>query len=207
MPTNSYKVVAFDCDGVMFNTQKANDAYYNSILDFVKMPPMTSEQSAYAHMHTVEEALNHLISVPDIRKKAEKYRRKMTYLPFMKLMAIEPHLKQLLDKVRPAYSTAIATNRTDTIQRVLLNHGLTEDFDLVVSALDVKNPKPFPDQLLKILTHFGIKASQMLYIGDSKLDELAATAAKVSFVAFDNPELKADYHINSLKELEAILGL
>ena len=207
MSSNTYKVIAFDCDGVMFDTKKANVAYYNSILDFVKMPPMTAEQAQYAHMHTVDEALDHLIKAPDIRSKVEKYRQQMNYLPFMKLMVIEPYLKQLLDKIRPVYSTAIATNRTDTIRRVLSDFGLTDGFDLVVSALEVKHPKPFPDQLLKIEMHFGIKASQMLYIGDSKLDELAAKAAQVPFVAFNNPQLTADYHIRNLKEIESILGL
>jgi phosphoglycolate phosphatase len=207
MSSNSYKVIAFDCDGVMFDTQKANEVYYNTILDFVEMSPMTTEQAQYAHMHTVDEALDHLIKAPDIRSKAEKYRRQMNYLPFMKLMVIEPYLKQLLDKIRPVYSTAIATNRTDTIRRVLSDFGLTDGFDLVVSALEVKHPKPFPDQLLKIEMHFGIKASQMLYIGDSKLDELAAKAAQVPFVAFNNPQLTADYHIRNLKEIESILGL
>lgn len=207
MLVNPYKVVAFDCDGVMFDTKNANDAYYNNILNFFNMSPMTAEQAAYAHMHTVEEALNHLFSEPDIRSKAEEYRKEMAYLPFMKLMVIEPYLKQLLARLRPAYSTAIATNRTNSIQKVLLDHGLRHDFDLVVSALDVDNPKPFPDQLLKIVMHFQIKTSQMLYIGDSKLDELAAEAAQVPFAAFGNPTLNADYHVNSLKEIEAILGL
>ena len=207
MSSNTYKVIAFDCDGVMFDTKKANVAYYNSILDFVKMPPMTAEQAQYAHMHTVDEALDHLIKAPDIRSKVEKYRQQMNYLPFMKLMVIEPYLKQLLDTIRPVYSTAIATNRTDTIRRVLLDHDLTDSFDIVVSALDVKHPKPFPDQLLKIKMHFGIKTSQMLYIGDSNLDELAAKGAQVPFVAFNNSQLAADYHIRNLKEIESILGL
>jgi phosphoglycolate phosphatase-like HAD superfamily hydrolase len=204
---DSYKVVTFDCDGVMFDTQKANDAYYNSILNFFNMPPMTADEAAYAHMHTVEEALNYLFNEPDIRSKAKKYCKEMSYQSFMKLMIIEPNLKQLLAKLRPTYFTAIATNRTNTIQRVLLEHGLTHYFDLVVSALDVTNPKPSPDQLLKILMHFEINTSQMLYIGDSKLDELAAKAAQVPFAAFDNTTLNADYHVNNLKEIEAILGL
>ena len=32
------KVVAFDCDGVMFDTTKANIAYYNQILDHFDRP-------------------------------------------------------------------------------------------------------------------------------------------------------------------------
>ncbi|MGD9213103.1 MAG: HAD family hydrolase [Desulfobacteraceae bacterium] len=207
MPENGYKVIAFDCDGVMFDTKFANESYYNSILTYLHLPPMTKEQAAYSHMHTVEEALSHIISDPNLRIKANEYRKEMTYLPFMKLMVIEPHLKPLLNKIRPSRFTAIATNRTDTMQRVLLDHGLTDHFDLVISASDVKNPKPSPDQLHKILEHFDITPSQMLYIGDSRLDELAATAAHVPFVAYDNSNLTADYHIKTLYEIEEILNL
>jgi phosphoglycolate phosphatase-like HAD superfamily hydrolase len=41
----------------------------------------------------------------------------------------------------------------------------------------VENPKPSPDQLIKILEHFNIEPYQLIYIGDSKLDEIAAKAA------------------------------
>ena len=90
---------------------------------------------------------------------------------------------------------------------VLVEHGLERCFDIVVSALDVKNPKPHPDLLLKILEHFGIKPSQAIYVGDSVLDEMAAKAAGVPLVAYNNKDLSADYHIINLKELEAMLTL
>ena len=55
------KVVAFDCDGVMFDSQNANRAYYDHLLDRFGLPPMTPEQLAYVHMHTVDESLAFLM--------------------------------------------------------------------------------------------------------------------------------------------------
>ncbi|MDL1964460.1 MAG: HAD family hydrolase, partial [Deltaproteobacteria bacterium] len=95
--------------------------------------------------------------------------------------------------------------RTDTMKKVLIEHDLEEYFDLVVSALDVENPKPGPDQLIKILEHFNIEPGQLIYIGDSKLDELAAKAAGIPLIAYKNTSLSAALYINSLKELENIL--
>jgi phosphoglycolate phosphatase-like HAD superfamily hydrolase len=40
-----------------------------------------------------------------------------------------------------------------------------------------------------------------MYIGDSILDQQAARAAGTQFVAFGNPDLEADRHITSFKEL------
>jgi FMN phosphatase YigB (HAD superfamily) len=42
-------------------------------------------------------------------------------------------------------------------------------------------------------------------VGDSVLDEMAARAAGISLVAFNNKDLSADYHITNLKELEEML--
>ena len=199
------KVVIFDCDGVMFDTAKANTAYYNSVLRHFGKSDMTSEQFAYSHMHTADVAMAYLFDDEKMLEAAQTYRKNMSYLPFLKYMEIEPYLKPLLKRLRPKYKTAVATNRTDTMKRVLIEHKLKDYFDLVVSALDVKRPKPHPEQLFKILEHFKIKPYNAIYIGDSKLDEIAAKAAEITLIAYKNRSISADYYIDSLKEIEDIL--
>ena len=201
------QAVVFDCDGVMFDTTGANTAYYNHLLNRFGLPDMTPEQFAYTHMHTVEEALEFLFEDERLLQKAREYRLQMSYLPFLSAMEIEPDLKPLLRRLKPGYKTAVATNRTDTMNRVLKTHGLDADFDLVVTALDVSRPKPFPDQLIKVFEHFNLDAHQMLYIGDSELDAAAAHSARVPFAAYANRNLTADFHIERLKEIEEILKL
>ena len=122
-------------------------------------------------------------------------------------MEIEPNLVALLEKLKPVFHTAVATNRSNTMDAVLTEHGLTSFFDLVVTALDVINPKPAPDPLIKVSNHFSVSPGHVFYIGDSKLDEEASLDAGVVFAAYRNPDLKADYHIDHLKELEEILLL
>jgi len=156
-------------------------------------------------MHTADKAIAKLFGDEKSIEAAQIYRKQMSYIPFLKYMEIEPYLKPLLKKLRPKYKTAVATNRTDTMQRVLIDHNLEEYFDIVVSALDVENPKPSPDQLIKILEYFNIQPDQLIYIGDSRLDEIAAKAASIPLIAYKNSSLTADYYINSLKELENIL--
>ncbi len=206
MNSSRFEAVIFDCDGVMFDTTKANTAYYNHILDHFGKPEMTPEQFAYAHMHTVDEALVHLFGDEAERAAAFAFRSQMSYLPFLRFMRIEPDLMSLLAYLRPAFRTAIATNRTDTMQRVLQSNDLTAAFDLVVTALDVAKPKPYPDQLNKILTHFNLKPKQAVYIGDSEVDAAAADAAGVPFAAYANRKLDARYHISRLRQVKDILN-
>ena len=200
-------VVAFDCDGVMFDSSLANRAYYDDVLRHIGLPEMTSEQFDYAHMHTVDETLRFLIKDPNLLETANRYRRQRSYLPFIRHMVPEPGLKSLLPKLRKHFKTAIATNRTDTMARVLLEHELDGLFDLVVTAMDVRTPKPHPEQLLAVLNHFNIAPEQMIYIGDSQLDEQASRAAGVPFVAFQNRALTADVHIETLSQIASILAL
>ncbi len=199
------KGVAFDCDGVMFDTRTANRAYYNKVLGHFGKPPMTEEQFAYVHMHTVDESISQLFGNKESYEAAQAYRRRMSYLPFLEYMEIEPYLESLLEKLRPNFKTAIATNRSDTMMPLLVAHDLERFFDLVVRSLDVKRPKPFPDSLNMILDHFKVLPQEMIYVGDSELDESAAAAAGIPFVAYRNSSLRAKFHIMSLNEINTIL--
>ena len=199
------KVVIFDCDGVMFDSKKANEAYYNHILEHFGKPQMDSEQSEYVHTHTAEQSVVYLFRDDPQLEQALAYRRQINYFPFIPMMQMEPYLKGFLDYLRPTYKTAISTNRSDTMGRVLEHHGLEGCFDIVVSSLDVKRPKPDPESLIRILDHFGLSPEQAIYIGDSEIDELAAKAAAIPLVAYKNRSLSAAYHVEHFKEIEVLL--
>lgn len=201
------KVVAFDCDGVMFDSREANRAYYNHLLDHFNLPRMTAEQLDYAHMHTADEALRLLFSDEATREAAQAYRQRLGYQPFLKFMRMEPGLVPLLNSLRPRFKTAVATNRTDTMAHVLTQNRIDHLFDLVVCALDVRFPKPHPEALQKVAGYFAVTPEEVLYVGDSPIDEAAARAAGSPFVAYRNPALIADHHIRKLTEISDLLGL
>ena len=203
----NFKVVAFDCDGVLFDTEQANRVYYSNILQHFGRPAVTEEQFAYVHMHTISESLSYLFPDKKTLAAAHLFRETVDYQKYLSYLTVEPHLVSLLQKLKPNFKTAIATNRTDTMNRLLAAFDLEGDFDLIVTASDVKRPKPHPDVLLKISDHFNIPPDQVIYIGDSRLDELAARSAGMPLVAYRNPELSAEYYVNNLSEIEGLLGV
>lgn len=202
---NGIQVVVFDCDGVLFDSVKANTAYYNRILNRFGRPPMNDAETVQAQMQTADEVIAMLFSDPRAFKAAQDFRAEMGYEPFIELMEMAPDLKPVLSRLRKRFRTAIATNRADTMARVLSVFELSADFDLVVTSLDVERPKPHPDELLKVLDHFGVGPETALYVGDSPIDQEAARAAGMIFVAFANPALDADHHITRMDQLEPIL--
>jgi HAD superfamily hydrolase (TIGR01509 family) len=201
------QVVIFDCDGVMFDTAGVNRAYYNRLLSQFGLPAMSDLQFEYVHMHTVDEAVAHLFADEQTRKAAHAFRATLDYRPFLDHLVIEPGLKPLLRRLRTVCKTAVATNRTDTMNSLLSAYGLADSFDMVVRACDVANPKPHPEPLQRILDALGLSPGEAVYVGDSRLDELAASAAGIPFIAYRNPELHALRHIRHLSEMEALFDL
>lgn len=191
----------------MFDSQEANRSYYDHLLDHFQLPAMTPDQLDFVHMHTVAESLAFLIQDEATCNAAHDYRKQLGYIPFLKYMQMEPGLVPLLKQLRPRFKTAVATNRTDTMDHVLANNHIDHLFDLVVCALDVKYPKPHPEALIKVIGHFAVSPAEVIYVGDSQVDEMAAAAAGVPFVAYRNSALTAIHHIRSLAEVAKIVGL
>jgi len=201
---SAIRIVTFDCDGVLFDTDDANRAYYNRILLNMGLPEMTDTQFNYVQMHTVHDSLAFLCGEAGL-SRAQELRKELGYGPFIRHMKKAPGLDDLLDRFCNRVHTAIATNRSNTMNRVLAEHGLADRFEMVVTALDVMRPKPAPEQLLKILDHFGAVPAEMVYIGDSELDERAAALAQVPFIAYNNPALKADFYAPDMRTVGTIL--
>lgn len=199
------KLVAFDCDGVLFDSRQANISFYNAILEHFGLPPMEPMAVDYVHMHTVGESLAYLFPGQAQLQAAQDYTRTLDYGPYIPMMVEEPHLREFLQFLRPSYYRALATNRTTTTHRVLRYHGLEDQFDLVVSAQDVSRPKPHPEAFWRILGHFGLTPSEALYIGDSSVDQDFSRNAGVCLAAYRNPALQADYYLDSFAQGPALI--
>ncbi len=197
--------VIFDCDGVMFESRQANVNFYNNILANFGLPPLTAGDTDFVHMHTAAESVDHIFRNSPHVAKAQEYRLRLDYTPFIKDMVMEPGLKEVLDFLKLSYGLALATNRSNTIGKVLEINGLSHYFDIVVSALDVENPKPHPESVFKILDFFGIGPEGCVYIGDSEVDFEVCRAAGVPLIAYKNKDLKGDIHIESLAEIKEVL--
>lgn len=202
---NPLRVIIFDCDGVMFDSRQANINFYNHLLEHFNLPPMDQKEIDYVYMATGRDSVKHIFRKTSHFEEADAYRLQMDYTPFIKDMIIAPGLEDLLIKLQPEFHLAVATNRSNTIDDVLRQNDLTGLFDMVVSSQDVKNPKPHPESVFKILSFFDLPAAQAIYIGDSSVDYETARSADVCFVAYGNDQLNAPFKVGSMKELELVI--
>ena len=199
------KLVIFDCDGVMFDSKDANRKYYNHLLEKFRYPLMDEQEENYVHSHNVLASVAHIFrNYPHEVDRVHAYRQSVDYTPFLKYMRIEPDLKQFLKFLRPKFHTAISTNRSTTMGAVMKMHELDPYFDLVVTSLDVQQPKPHAEALIKILGHFKLSADQAIYIGDSMVDREHTAGVNMRLISFKNPDLPADYHVNSFLDISGL---
>lgn len=200
------KVIAFDCDGVLFDSKEANIKFYNHVLERAGHELVRPEQREYIHMHTVHESLRYLLGPGPVYEEAITYCLTIDFGAFNAYMECEPGLREILKFVKNSYRVALATNRTVSTKDILAHFELDKYFDLVVSASDVNFPKPHPESMEKIIHTFSVSPGEILYVGDSSVDEALAMATGVFFVAYKNPKLEAHLHISHFEELHAFLS-
>lgn len=199
------KVIVFDCDGVLFDSKEANVKFYNHILERFAREPVRPEQCEYIHMHTVHESLFFLLGPGQDLDEAMRYCQTLDFSAFNDYMECEPGLTRVLAFAKKSYRVALATNRMVSTRDILAHFRLDQYFDLIVSASDVRFPKPHPESMEKIMQAFSASPQEILYVGDSSVDQALATATGVFFVAYKNPGLEAHIHVSHFDELHGLL--
>ena len=199
------KGVVFDCDGVLINSKAANVHFYNLILEALKLPRMSPEEESFVHAHTVQESIARI--VPEgLLDKALDAKKSIPYSRVLASICLESGITECLSCLRGAgFPCAVNTNRTDTMELILDKFELSGYFHPVVTSLDVLRPKPHPESLELILGVWGLSPDEVVFIGDSQVDELTARAAGTLFWAYNNEGLAADRHLQDHSELVAAL--
>ncbi len=87
------------------------------------------------------------------------------------------------------------------MKHILERFNLGPYFDMVVTALDVKNPKPHPESVEKILAALQLKQEEAVFVGDSDVDQQTAESSGVTFIAYKNREIAKDLLIQDHLDL------
>ncbi|MEM5828217.1 MAG: HAD-IA family hydrolase [Candidatus Aenigmatarchaeota archaeon] len=126
------------------------------------------------------------------KKEIERIRYLKDYFFYKNIKKIKPKKRviKIVKKLKnKGFKIAIfSSSPKKLVRRVLKTLKLEENFDYIVAKEDVKNHKPNPEGLYKIMKHF--KTRNIVFVGDSKFDELAAKRAKIRFINVRDLSLK-----------------
>jgi HAD superfamily hydrolase (TIGR01509 family) len=134
---------------------------------------------------------------------------------FADRVGLFPDVKEVLEELRQMkLRLAVATSSVSASARPFLDrHQLTAFFEVIVTGEEVEHGKPEPDIYLCAAEQLGTRSDECLVVEDALPGIAAARAAKMRVAAipdrrFVDPadyEKKADYILNSLKELPALI--
>ena len=177
------KLIIFDMDGTLVNSGSmiANTVNYvrkelgfsqmekNYILEKVNDPLINSAEFFYGTEHFTDEQA----------KLFEDYYHKNC----LNDLEIYDGIKELLEDLKSDFKFCVATNANSEFAHKMLGHlEISQYFNKIVGYNDVKNPKPHPDMVHKLITHINTTRDKSLLIGDSHKDTQAASNAGIDSI-------------------------
>ncbi len=132
----------------------------------------------------------------DWKKRALELLKQVDLRKYIAYLKMEPNLLQTLSVLKEKGVTrAISTNRTTSMPYIMERFSLGPYFDMVVTALDVKHPKPHPESIEKIIEAFKLGKEEVVFIGDSEVDQQTAQSSGIKFIGYKNREIRNDFFI------------
>jgi phosphoglycolate phosphatase len=197
--------VMFDADGVLFDSDESNIAYYNAIFERIGEPPLTPEEER-ACVFLAGGQVFEGRAKGDLEKVKLMHElgRSLDFAPFFKLLRPPIELRPFMLELKRRYRLGLATNRSATIPAVIDHLNLSDVFDAVASTRDDVRPKPAPDVLELCMKRAGAKPEVSVYVGDSEVDSQAATAARCLFLGV-GARVKSQNWVEKLIHLPAML--
>lgn len=207
------KVVLFDIDGTIIDSWDFIFGAFKYTVDFHGLKHPTDEfikstmgKSLFEFYKSAFPDEDHLL----LGQTHHNYQ--LTKFNSVRLF---PNTIATLKKIKQmGFQIAAVSNRSkDSLHKSLKLAKIHQFFEIIVSAEDVKNPKPHKDHLMKALKHFKAKSHEAFMVGDTDYDIKAGKHAGVEtigvtygFAGEDIKKYNPDFVIDKLDELLKILS-
>lgn len=176
------KAVLFDVDGTLIDTEKVIITSLQQTLRAELERDVPAEQLTFILGIPGIEAIKPFTNDPNLQVHllAEWARRNnaMTHEN-----TLYPEVLELLNQLEQLpYQTGIITSKTDLeMAAEVARFGIEPYFDLIVTASDTTQHKPTPVPIYFAMEQLDLKATEILYIGDTPYDQQSAHAAGAEF--------------------------
>jgi phosphoglycolate phosphatase len=199
------ELVIFDADGVLFDSIESNIAYYNAIFRQVGEPPLDAAEERSSISYAADQMFIARAGGDQVKLEAMRaVARSLDGLAFFKMLKPPLELRPFMMRLRTRYRLGLATNRSQTVPKLVEHLKLEGIFDAIASVLDGVPPKPAPDILQLCMQRAGTAPQRSVYVGDSPIDRQAALAAGTRFIAV-GARVDHSPRIETIRELPATL--
>ena len=175
------KLVIFDMDGLMFDTEQINYRAFTEIVTEEGYHPTFEQYTGFLGMHAKDIQQKYRsyygndVDAEGIYKKVGQRSRQIICKEGVPEKA---GLRELLAVVREKnlFMAVASGSDTEVIKEYLEKTGLTSYFDIVLSSKEVKRGKPYPDIFLEICRQLNVEVENTLVLEDSANGVQAALA-------------------------------
>lgn len=219
--TSPLRLVVFDCDGTLIDSQNMIVAAMNHAFDAHGLEALPREQVLSIVGLSLEEAIHALVphvEAPVRTRVTESYKGAFFELRARKDLAepLFPGVREALDALSARGDTVlgIATGKSQRgVRHIIDQFGLEGVFSTIQTSDDAPS-KPHPGMILQAMAETGASPEETVMIGDALFDIEMAHAAGVKAAAVSwgfQPKAvleRAKPHaiVNDFNELEAALG-
>ncbi|MDO8658459.1 MAG: HAD family phosphatase [Candidatus Levybacteria bacterium] len=170
----SIKVISFDVDGVLFNT---DEIYFIYLRKALRKIGAKINQAFYIH-HGYDDCIYDLsLSKKDIAKVKQVIQKQYYNDSILSCMRMKngvlPALKSLSEKFK--FAIGSGENKLQ-IERYLNHFSLTDFFSFIGHSALVKGRKSNPAYFRAITDFYGVKPNECLHVGDNLIDQYALNA-------------------------------
>lgn len=213
MYQNKIKVVIFDMDGVLINTESVLKKDEFLFLYKLAQNRWTKKDQRNIRGMSLEGVYDLLRLKFDLMLPKKIFLKKYHQLLeniYQDRVQLNPGVLDILNDVQEKrFKIALASSSSHRFINVVLNRfNLNKYFEIVISADDLKGKgKPYPDIFLETARKLGVEPKDCLVIEDSKNGIIAAKRAGMFCIAYDQDgSIKqyknlADYSSKDFKEI------
>lgn len=185
------KAVIYDCDGVIVNSDNAIISYYSWLAEKsgVEIPDWSDENFKRMVLSYTESGIVDVISKgnPEIKERIYKIIKTESYKSGFEDITFEETLVAALDLLKEnGIFMAVDTNRGHSLLSLLTYFNIQEYFSCLITSWDVSSPKPDPEGVYKICDYYKIEPKEVIFVGDSMTDYMAAKQSGAFFVSYKN---------------------
>ena len=190
---NLPKLVIFDMDGLIFDTERLFMQEKNKILIEYGYPAREEDyiQTIGLAGETLAAKLAELYGADyPADEISAKTRENVNASIKVHGPEIKPGIRRLLDWLKTKNIPCCVASSTlrEHVEHYLSLAGLSSYFSFIIGGAEAKRSKPAPDIFLTCCTHYGTQPQQALVLEDSENGVLAAAAAGIPVLCI--PDLK-----------------
>lgn len=208
----NYKAVIFDMDGLLFDTEIVYYEASQMVADQMGFPYDkelylkylgVSDEEVWANYHQIFASFGKNNVQKFINDAYEETIRRFS----LGAVQLKPGVIELLDFLEEHRIPKVvaSSNQRHIIELLLEKNQLTNYFETIVSAENIKRAKPDPEIFLLAHEYLGTKKQETLVLEDSKNGILAAASAEIPVIMI--PDLLAPSEDLQQKTLAVLSSL